>query len=209
MYAKEHERMTFQLPENEESLTPDDLRRLTNALITDVLHMLRHCVDSDVTFVPVDPQANDPAAATDDETGIAWTLGHIIVHMTASSEESAALAAELARGVEFHGRSRSEVPWETVKTVAQCRDRLEESRRMRLASLTMWPDAPHLSNTYAPREGARSIGPVGRFLGGLRHDASHLDQLCDVIGQARDYRFQRTFIGRLRQRFQKRPQAGG
>ena len=53
--------------------------------------------------------------------------------------------ADLARGVAFHGRSRSEVPWETVTTIAQCRARLEESRRMRLASLDMWPDQPYLA----------------------------------------------------------------
>lgn len=196
--------MTFELPATGENLTANDLRRLTNALIDDVLHMLRHCADGDVTFVPVDLQANDPAAATEGEVGIAWTLGHVIVHMTASSEESAALGAELARGVEYHGRSRSEVPWQTMKSVAQCRARLEESRRMRLASLDMWPNSPHLTNTYTPREGANPIGPVARFLSGLRHDASHLDQLRDVIGQARAARLQRTFMGRLRLRFQKR-----
>lgn len=201
--------MTFELPANDENLTVDDLRRLTNALIDDVLHMLRHCADGDVTFVPVDPQANDPAAASEDEAGIAWTLGHVIVHMSASSEESAALAAELARGVEYHGRSRSEVPWQTMKTIAQCRARLEESRRMRLASLSMWPDSPDLTNTYTPREGATPIGPTARFLSGLRHDASHLDQLRDVIGQAREARLQRTFLGRLRLRVQTRSHSDG
>lgn len=200
--------MTFELPANEENLTANDLRRLTNALIDDVLHMLGHCADDDVTFVPVDSQAQDSFAASEDEVGIAWTLGHIIVHMTASSEESAALAAELARGVEFHGRSRSEIPWQTMKTVEQCRARLEESRRMRLASLSMWPDSPHLTNTYTPREGANPIGPVARFLSGLRHDASHLDQVRDVIGQGRVARLQRTFLGRLRLRFQKRNHSG-
>lgn len=195
--------MAFELPANVENLTPDDLRRLTNALIDDVLHMLRHCADADVTFVPIDPAANDTFASSEDEVGIAWTLGHVIVHMTASSEESAALAAELARGVEYHGRSRSEVPWQTMKTMAQCRARLRESRRMRLASLDMWPDSPHLENSYTPREGANPIGPVARFLSGLRHDASHLAQLRDVIGQARVARLQRTFVGRLRLRLRK------
>ena len=71
----------------------------------------------------------------------------MIVHTTASSEEAAFIAAELARGVEFHGRSRSEVPWETVTTIEQCRHRLEESRRMRLATLQIWPDEPDLDNT--------------------------------------------------------------
>lgn len=197
--------MTFQLPENEDVVSKTDLQRLTNALIDDVTKMLRRCVDADVTFVPVDPMANDPVAASAEEEGIAWTLGHIIVHMTASSEESAMLAAELARGVEYHGRSRSEVPWTTVKTIAQCRARLKESCRMRLASLNTWPDAPCLSNTYAPRPGAKELGPVTRFLSGLRHDASHLDQLRDVIGQARDHRFQQTFMGRMRLRLRRSP----
>ncbi|HEY7340265.1 MAG TPA: DinB family protein [Ktedonobacterales bacterium] len=195
--------MKFQLPEHEDTASKADLPLLTNALIDDVKQMLRRCVDADVTFVPVDPKANDPAAATADEEGIAWTLGHIIVHMTASSEESAMLAAELARGVEYHGRSRSEVLWTTVTTIAQCRARLEESRRMRLASLSAWPDVPHLSNTYLPRPGAKELGPVTRFLSGLKHDASHLDQLRDVIGQARDYRFQQTLLGRMRQRLRR------
>ncbi len=197
--------MTFQLPENEDTVSKADLQRLTNALIDDVRKMLRRCVDADVTFVPVDPMANDPAAASAEEEGIAWTLGHIIVHMTASSEESAMLAAELARGVEYHGRSRSEVPWTTVTTIAQCRARLDESRRMRLSSLNTWPDAPYLSNTYSPRPGAKELGPVTRFLSGLRHDASHLDQLRDVIGQARDHRFQQTFMGRVRLRLRRSP----
>ncbi len=197
--------MTFQLPENEDVVSKADLQRLTDTLIDDVTKMLRRCVDADVTFVPVDPMANDPAAASAEDEGIAWTLGHIIVHMTASSEESAMLAAELARGVEYHGRSRSEVPWTSVTTIAQCRARLEESRRMRLASLNTWPEAPYLSNTYAPRPGAKELGPVTRFLSGLRHDASHLDQLRDVIGQARDHRFQQTFIGRMRLRLRRSP----
>src|SRR5690348_5923732 len=197
--------MTFQLPDNEDIVSQADLQRLTNALIDDVRKMLRRCHDADVTFVPVDPMANDRAAVSAEEEGIAWTLGHIIVHMTASSEESAMLAAELARGVEYHGRSRSEVPWTTMSTIAQCRARLEESCRMRLASLNTWPDVPHLSNTYAPRPGAKALGPVTRFLSGLKHDASHLDQLRDVIGQARDHRFQQTFIGRMRLRLRRSP----
>jgi hypothetical protein len=195
--------MAFQLPEHEDSLSTDELRRLTDALIDDVKKMLNRCVDADVTFVPSDPLAKDLAAANAEEEGIAWTLGHIVVHMTASSEESAMLAAELARGVTYHGRSRSEVPWTTITTVAQCRARLEESRRMRLASLNMWPDSPHLANTYVVWEGAQPMGPVARFMSGLRHDASHLEQVREVIRQARDYRFQQSLLGRLRRRLRR------
>jgi hypothetical protein len=195
--------MTFQLPEQQDALTRDELRRLTNALLDDVKKMLNRCVDADVTFAPSDPLAKDPAAATADEESIAWTLGHVIVHMTASSEESAMLAAELARGVTYHGRSRSEVPWTTITTVIQCRARLDESRRMRLASLSMWPDSPHMTNTYVPWEGAQPMGPVARFMSGLRHDASHLEQVREVIRQAREYRFRQSLLGRLRRRLRR------
>ena len=99
-------------------LTMADLRDLTNEMIDYQLNLLANCTDADVVFVPEDPEANDPYAADEADTDLAWNLGHLIVHVTASSEESAALAAEMARGVVRDGRSRSEVPWETVKTIA-------------------------------------------------------------------------------------------
>ena len=108
-----------------------------------------------------------------------------MVHVTASAEDAAALAAELARGVELHGRSRSEIPWRGVTTIAQCRERLQESRRMRLASLDMWPDQPRLDLTYVAREGATPVNAIGRFANGLRHDRNHLEHLADVVRQAR------------------------
>lgn len=85
-------------------LGKEDLRRLTNAMVDTMLGLIAECEDADVTFVPQDPQANDPYAAQDTEQGIAWTLGHVIVHCTASSEEAAALASELARGIPNTGR---------------------------------------------------------------------------------------------------------
>jgi hypothetical protein len=124
--------------------------------------------------------AADPA-----DIDLPWTLGHVIVHVTASSEEAAAMAAELARGVPHRGgRSRSEVYWETVTSIAECRHRLEESRRMRLASLEMWPDEPYLDNTFQYRPDGEPINAVGRFAGGLRHDDSHLEQIVKIIEQA-------------------------
>jgi len=168
-------------------LAPADLRGLTNEMVDTMLHLIAECSDADVTFEPSDPGAHDSAAATEAELNMPWTLGHLIVHVTASSEEAAAIAAELARGVPHRGgRSRSEVYWATVKTIAQCRHRLEESRRMRLASLDMWPDQPDLSNTYLPPwEGAAPVNAVIRFVNGLSHDDSHLAQIADVAGQAR------------------------
>ena len=174
------------LSELVDGLAPADLRRLTNEMIDTMLGMIAGCTYADVVFVPDDPAADDPVAATEAEVHMPWTLGHVIVHTTASSEEAAAIAAELARGVPHRGgRSRSELPWTTVTTIAQCRDRLEESRRMRLASLDMWPDQPYLDNVYSPREGAAPINAVARFVFGLMHDDSHLGQIPEIVRQAR------------------------
>jgi hypothetical protein len=175
------------------TITPrlEDLRALTNEVIASALKLLGGCIDEDVSFIPIDPHARDDAADPG-EASIAWTLGHIIAHTTATSEEHTAIAAELARGVEYHGRSRYEVPWRTITTVAQCRARLEESRRLRLASLNAWPDAPHMENTHLAREDGPFYGPIQHVLVGLRHDAAHLEQIRDVAQQARDYRLGRT-----------------
>ena len=197
--------MSFTLPAAAElnAVTRDDLRRLTIELSDRVRLLLRGCKDADVTFVPQDPLADDPAAEPGHEVNVAWTLGHIIVHLTATAEESAALAAEMARGVPHHGRSRREVPWEEVTTVAQCRTRLEESRRICLASLGMWPDSPDLANTYVPWEDAAPMGANSRFLLGLQHAADHLAQLRDVVGQARADRWRRSPLGRWRRRLRR------
>jgi hypothetical protein len=200
--------MTFALPADATGLSREDLRRLTEELTNTVRKMLRRCVDADVTFAPQDPKASDPQAASSEEQSVAWTLGHIIVHMTASGEEMAAVAAELARGVSYHGRSRYEVSWESVSTLAECQARLQESCRIRTASLNMWPDQPHLQNTHSLYPGTPEQGPVEVFFLGLRHDASHLDHLRDVIAQARAYRKQQTLLGRWRAARSARRAAG-
>ena len=167
-------------------LAAADLRELTNNMIDTMLDLIADCEDEHVTFVPADPDANDIYATDEAEKNIAWTLGHVIVHTTASAEEAAAIAAELARGVDFHGRSRSEVPWQTVTTIQQCRQRLEESRRMRLASLDMWPDQPHLDNAYTPFDLVGEVHAVGAFALGLAHDTSHLGQIAEIVRQAKE-----------------------
>ncbi|MCB0163456.1 MAG: DinB family protein [Anaerolineae bacterium] len=169
-------------------LTPAQLRDLTHEMIDTQLHLLAECVDQDITFVYSDPKAYDHAASTSGEVNMPWTLGHVIVHVTATSEEAAFLAAELARGVQREGRSRYEVYWETVTTVEQCRWRLEESRRMRLASLDLWPDEPHLDNTIELRYLKGPINPVSRFLGGLSHEDAHLEQIKEILQQSRQTR---------------------
>lgn len=160
-----------------------ELAVATNALYDLLESMLADCTDADVVFQPVDAAADDPYAAADGERGLAWTLGHVLVHLTASCEESAFLAAEMARGIPNHGRSRWETPWESVTTLAQCRQRLTESRRMLLASLQIWPDQPHFA-AEAPWPGAAPVDARGRFVGGLWHADSHLGQLRDIIAQA-------------------------
>lgn len=165
-------------------LTIHDLRQLTNEMVNTMLDLICDCTDEDVVFVPHDPTAYDSYASNPEEANIVWTLGHVIVHTTASSEEPAFLAAELARGVPHHGRSRAEQDWKTVKTVAACRHRLEESRRMRLASLDMWPDQPHLDNLYQTSSG-RLYNPIERFLLGLSHDDVHLPQIAEIVRQAK------------------------
>ncbi len=164
-------------------LTVDDLADLTHEMIDAVQGLIATCVDADVVFEPTDPEAYDRHAVPE-EIYMPWTLGHVIVHITASAEEAAALAAEMARGVPNHGRSRYEVPWRSVTAIAQCRQRLEESRRMRLASLGMWPDFPHLEITCEPWRGGPPVNAIGRFVLGLMHDADHLDQIADIVRQA-------------------------
>jgi hypothetical protein len=165
------------------NLTIDDLRDLTHEMVDTVLDLIAGCVDADVVLEPLDPDADDPFA-TPEEVHMPWTLGHVIVHCTASAEESAAVASELARGVEHHGRSRYEVPWQEMRTIAGCRQRLEESRWMRLASLEMWPDAPHLGNSYEIWPDRPPVNAIGRFVLGLMHDESHLGQIQDIVKQA-------------------------
>lgn len=177
-------------------LTKSDLWSLTNEMIDTMLDLIAGCVDDDVVFVPHDPDAYDEYAEDAAVVDLAWTLGHVIVHATASSEEAAFLAAELARGVPMRvRRSRYEVPWQNVTTIKQCRDRLEESRRLRLASLEMWPDEAHLENYYIYRGTGEKINAVMRFVYGLKHDDSHLGQIAEIARQAKAARSETAVFG--------------
>jgi hypothetical protein len=176
------------LPEIAKGLRPADLARLTDEMCDLQLQLISAVEDEDVVFTPDDPEANDTFAATPEEVGISWTLGHVIVHTTASSEEAAANALNLARGVEILGRSRSEVPWQSVHTANQIRARVDESRRMRLAMIQAWPDQPNLDLTYTAREGTPPRNAIAQFIGGLAHDDSHLEQVRRIVVQAREAR---------------------
>jgi len=169
-------------------LGQDDLARLTREMCGAQLSAIEGATDEDVVMVPDDPEANDTFASNAEEVGLSWTLGHVVVHTTASSEESAALALTLARGLPVEARSRYEVPWEQARTVAFIRHRIEESLRMRLAMLAAWPDKPDLDNFYAPYEGRPPMNALGRFIAGLAHDDSHLEQMSKIMVEARTRR---------------------
>jgi hypothetical protein len=173
------------LQELAEGLTRDDLVRLANEMCDHFEELIASAEDPDVTYVPDDPEANDTFAAKQEDVGLSWTLGHVIVHWTASSEEAASHALSLARGVAITGRSRWEVPWEQATTVPFLHERMEESRRMQLAMLEAWPGTPDLELTYTAREGANPVNAIGRFLGGLSHADSHREQVTKVLDQAR------------------------
>ena len=161
-----------------------DLHRLTDEMIDRMLSLIENATDEDVVCVPEDPQANDKFASSADQVSLPWTLGHVIVHTSASAEECAAQACALARGVLITGRSRYETPWEMVKTIAQVRQRLEESRRMRHALLNAWPEEPHLEVVYVPkRPGAQPLNAVTYFISGLNHDDAHLEQIQKIMNQ--------------------------
>lgn len=160
------------------------LHALTDEMLDEMKSITAAATDADVVFVPRDPAADDPSGVSE-EVNMPWTLGHVIVHATASSEEAAAIAATLARGVLPEGRSRYEVPWETIQTALQLRERIEERRRMRHALLHAWPDTPHLDLSYTPIPQFGPMNATARCLLGLFHDDNHLDQLREIMRQAR------------------------
>jgi len=173
-------------------LSRNDLAKLTQEMCAQQLELIQDAKDEDVVFVPDDPDANDTFAAVAEDVGLSWTLGHVVVHATASSEESAALALTLARGLSVDGRSRFEVPWRDATAAVFLRQRIQESLRMRLSMLAAWPNEPHLENFYAPYKERPPMNALGRFLGGLAHDDSHLEQIRKIMVQARQRRAVRS-----------------
>ncbi len=170
-------------------LDREALRALTEDLYDEVGAIVAPATDAAVVFEPVDPDANDTFGASE-EANLPWTLAHVVVHLTASAEESAALASQLARGIPVPqgeaGRSRYETPWETVATAAAVRDRLAESRRICRAFLDAWPDQPHLDVAYTPIPRFGPLNAVGRYALGLFHGDAHLGQLREIMRQAQE-----------------------
>ena len=170
--------------------TLDDLKQAANASIDWILDAIKDLDDAAITFNPVDPDAHDPYAVSGEEH-IGWNLGHLVAHVTASTEEWATYSSILARGNEYPAepRLRYETPWRDITTKAQAVQRLEESRRMRLAYLETWPDQPHLDvkRELSPRfiEKIGEMNAPAALLFGLKHEYDHYDQILDVAEQAR------------------------
>jgi DinB superfamily len=170
-------------------ITIADLRAATNESIDFLLGLVADLDDEDIAFEPKDENADDPDAVAGEEH-IGWTIGHIIAHITASSEEGAAFSSLLARGIEgVEHRPRYETPWQAMNSKAKVVQRLEESRRMRLAYLDTWPDEPHYANyriitSERARDYFGDMNAPAAFLGGLSHETGHYEQIKEVKQQA-------------------------
>ena len=155
-----------------------DLRTLTAEFFSTIQSTVAGATDADVTFLPQDPE-------TREENGLGWPLSHIIVHLTATMEEAAAMGAMLARGVAVEGRLRYETPWESIQTAAQLQARLKESQRMCNAFLDAWPDAPHLDVTITPILTFGPMNAIARYMLGIFHGQMHFNQLHSAMEQAK------------------------
>lgn len=158
------------------SIRYDDLYRMTDELFDMLESILVEVIDATVFFIPRDTAASD-------QSKDGWTLSHVIAHLTATSEEAAATAAMLARGVQVEGRLRYETPWQDLSTLQMVQARLQESRRICRAFLDAWPNEPHLDVTITliPLFGA--MDAVGFYAFGIAHAQEHFDQLRDIVRQ--------------------------
>ncbi|GAC1391412.1 MAG: DinB family protein [Ktedonobacteraceae bacterium] len=160
------------------NITHADLYKLTDEFFATIESIIASVTDTDTTFVPHDLNLKDSNEQ-------AYTLGHVIVHLTAACEEASSSGSALARGIAFEGRLRYEVAWETIHTAQQVYDRLKESHRMCRAFLDTWPDAPRLAITIVrvPRFGP--MNAIGLHMLGIFHGESHVEQLHEILWQAK------------------------
>jgi len=179
-----------------------DVHLLTDEFFSTIQSIVAAVTDADVVFFPQDPQ-------TQEENGLGWPLSHVLVHITATLEETAALAAMLARGVAVgdlphyetlwkskgglswyqtyvEGYLRYETPWESIQTAAQFHAHLKEGQRMCNAFLDAWPDVPHLDVTFTRIPLFGSLNAPAHVMTGIFHAHMHLDQLRTTLQQAKD-----------------------
>lgn len=166
----------------------EEIRAAAVESIDFMLDILDGLSDADVTFVPDDPDANDPHAVPD-EVSVGWNIAHIIVHVTASTEEYVSTAAVIARGINYprEPRLRYETHWKSVVSVAQCEQRLRESLRMRLAALDSFPDEILPGRWERSERFLEIFGEVdakAAYLLGLNHETGHRVQLVEAKRQA-------------------------
>ena len=86
------------LRELAKDLSKEDLRRYAQASVAHILDLIADCIDAEVVFEPTDPEAHDEWAATEEEVDQPWTLGHVIVHVTASAEEFSSPGCRIGPG---------------------------------------------------------------------------------------------------------------
>ncbi len=169
--------------------TVEQLRDFASSSVDFILDLIADLDDAAVTFDPIDPDAHDAAAVAGEES-IGWSLAHLIAHVTSSTEEWATYASILGRGIDYpvELRLRYETPWRDLTTKAQCVQRLEESRRIRLGYLAAIPDVPFLETRreLSPRfiERIGEINAPAAFLFGLSHEEGHYAQMQEVKRQA-------------------------
>lgn len=174
------------------TVTIDDLRQATNESVDFLLSIIEDTTDEEIAYIPNDPVALDPHADTEKLKHIGWSLAHLVLHVTASAEESATFSSILSRGIVVGGRLRYEPDWQDPKynTRKACIQRLEESRRIRLACLDTWPDEPYL-NVYREMSSrfeaaAGKLNATSNFLLGLKHEVGHYEQFKETRRQARE-----------------------
>ncbi len=83
-----------------DAFTLDDLRQAVEFSIHTMLMHIASCTDADVSFMSLDPEANEELRDANGER-LGWNLSHVIVHATATGEASAFAALDLARGISF------------------------------------------------------------------------------------------------------------
>ena len=169
--------------------TVEELRALTLDMLDAVRDIVEQADDAQVLHIPDDPDAFDPAALPGEER-LGWSLAHLVLHVTASAEESAAISSILARGIVYgrEPRLRYEPYWRAITSKAQTLARLDECRRICLGYLDAWPDAPHLDiyreTSERSREKNGRMNAVATYLYGFMHLDGHLPQFREVLRQA-------------------------
>src|SRR5258708_37933433 len=91
-----------------------DLREALNSYVDFTIQIINSVSDEQATYIPPDPDANDPYATSEVEHHVGWSLVHLVMHVTASAEEAAAFSSILARGIAIGGRLRNEQDWRQV-----------------------------------------------------------------------------------------------